>query len=212
MSSANVNPTSVEEVELQIVNPNSSKMKPNSKANGNRTNRDSQVDVAEEDAIVDNDAISQTNDSTCLKEPEEEEITISKGNLLLIFTYHVHVVWVFINDISPVSDYFSACISVDDLDIVEPTMVRDYINTLKYRALSSKEAMNSVVYNMIVEEFGKKHKKLKLSDGILNLKQMPQDVETTSSDYKNAFFTLMVKKGIVQNNFIFMVLRVIAIK
>ena len=85
MSSVNVNPKSVEEVELQVLDPNSSKMTPNSQGNTIRTNRDSQEEVEEEDAIANKDVESNVNDSTRLKEPEEDAITVLKGNFPLIF-------------------------------------------------------------------------------------------------------------------------------
>ena len=84
MSSANVNSTSVEEVELQIFDPNSSKMTPNSQSNDNRTNRDSQVGSTKEETVANNDAKLNIIDSTCVKEPEDEADTITKGNFGLI--------------------------------------------------------------------------------------------------------------------------------
>ena len=80
MSSTNVDPKSVEKVELQVMDPNSSKMTPESKDIDNGTNRDSQVGSTKEETIANKDVELNMSDSISLKDSEEVAVTILKGN------------------------------------------------------------------------------------------------------------------------------------
>ena len=84
MSSTNVDPKSAEKVELQIMDPNLSTITPDSKDIDNGTNRDSQEGSTKEETIAIKDVELNMSDSTSLKESEEEDLTLSKGNFLLI--------------------------------------------------------------------------------------------------------------------------------
>ena len=86
MASTNVDPKSVEKVELQVMDPNSSKMTPESKYIDNGTNRDSQVGSTKEETIANKDVELNMSDSISLKESEEEAVTILKGNFYPFFT------------------------------------------------------------------------------------------------------------------------------
>ena len=84
MSSTNIDPKSAEKVELQIMDPNSSKMTPDSKDIDNGSNRDSQLGSTKEETIANQDVELNMSDTTSLKESEEEAVTILKGNCLII--------------------------------------------------------------------------------------------------------------------------------
>ena len=86
MSSTNVDPKSVEKVELQIMDPSSSVITPVSIDIDNGTNRDSQVGSTKEETIANKDVELKMSDSITLKDSEEVAVKILKGNFLLIFT------------------------------------------------------------------------------------------------------------------------------
>lgn len=84
VSSTNVDPKSVEKVELQIMDLNLSKMTPDSNDIDNGINRDYQVGSIKEETIANKDVELNMSDSTSSEESKEEALIISKGNFLLI--------------------------------------------------------------------------------------------------------------------------------
>ena len=86
MASTNVDPKLAEKVELQIMDPDSSKMTPDSKDIDNGSNRDSQLGSTKEETIANKDVELNMSDSISLKDSEEVAVTILKGNFYPFFT------------------------------------------------------------------------------------------------------------------------------